>query len=198
MALGLSPVAAQEPLKIVAFGDSLIAGFGLERNEGFVPQLQAILDERGHKVEIVNAGVSGDTTSGGLARLDWSVGPDADAVILELGANDMLRGLAPEVAAGNLDAMMERLNGRGLPVLIAGMRAAPNLGESYGAAFNRIYPDLAKKYGSLIYPFFLEGVAGNGGLNQPDGIHPTKEGVEVIVKGILPKVEALIEQVQAR
>lgn len=187
-----------ETLKIVALGDSLTAGFGLERGQGFVPQLQAKLIAEGYDVEIINAGVSGDTTSGGRSRLNWSVGPEADGVILELGANDMLRGLPVKSARDNLDAIVAGLNERQLPTLIAGMHAAPNLGKEYGQEFDAIYPDLAKKYSTLLYPFFLEGVAGDATLNQPDGLHPTKEGVAVIVKNILPSVKELIEKIKAK
>ena len=190
--------AQAETVKIFAFGDSLTAGFGLERGQGFVPQLQAKLIAEGYDVEIINAGVSGDTTSGGRNRLDWSVGPEADGVILELGANDMLRGLPVKSARDNLDAMVAGLKERKVPVLIAGMQAAPNLGEEYGKAFDAIYPDLAAKYDMLLYPFFLEGVAGDAALNQPDGIHPTHEGVAVIVKNIFPSVKELIARVTAK
>lgn len=188
--------AMAEPIKVVAFGDSLIAGFGLSPQEGFTVKLQAALQKKGHDVLIINAGVSGDTTSGGRSRLDWSVGPDTDAVILELGANDMLRGIKVDAVRGNLEAIVKKLQERKIPVLIAGMQAAPNLGEDYGRAFNAIYPDLAKQYDMLLYPFFLDGVAGNASLNQPDGIHPEAEGVDVIVARILPKVEELIRQVK--
>jgi len=188
--------AIAAPIKIVALGDSLTAGFGLAREDGFTIRLQAALVAKGHDVEIVNAGVSGDTTSGGRARLEWSLGADTQAVILELGANDMLRGIKPDLIRANLDAISSSLKARNIPVLIAGMRAAPNLGAEYGAAFNAIYPDLAGKYEMLLYPFFLDGVAGNPALNQPDGIHPSAEGVEVIVERILPSVEELINQVK--
>ena len=189
--------AQAESVKIVAFGDSLTAGFGLERGQGFVPQLQAKLIAEGYDVELINAGVSGDTTSGGRSRLNWSVGPEADGVILELGANDMLRGLPVKSARENLDAMVAGLKERKVSVLIAGMQAAPNLGEEYGRAFDAIYPDLAAKYNTLLYPFFLEGVAGDSSLNQPDGIHPTKEGIAVIVENIFPSVKELIEKIKS-
>ncbi|MEP6444449.1 MAG: arylesterase [Hyphomicrobiales bacterium] len=185
-------------MKIVVFGDSLTAGFGLDRGQGFVPQLQAKLITEGYDVELINAGVSGDTTSGGRSRLNWSVGPEADGVILELGANDMLRGLPVKSTRENLDAMVTGLTERKLPVLIAGMQAAPNLGKEYGEEFNAIYPDLAEEHGTLFYPFFLKGVAGDGALNQPDGMHPTKKGVAVIVENIFPSVKELIEKATAR
>lgn len=188
--------AMAEPIKIVAFGDSLMAGFGLSPPDSFTVKLQTTLQERGHEVLIINAGVSGDTTSSGRSRLDWSVGPDTDAVILELGANDMLRGIRADAVRGNLDAIVKALQARSLPVLIAGMQAAPNLGKEYGNAFNAIYPDLAAQYDMLLYPFFLDGVAGSAGLNQADGIHPTAAGVDVIVERILPKVEELIAAVK--
>lgn len=188
--------AIAAPIKIVALGDSLTAGFGLPREDGFTIRLQAALVAKGYDVEIVNAGVSGDTTSGGRARLEWSLGADAQAVFLELGANDMLRGIKPDLIRANLDTILSSLKARNIPVLIAGMQAAPNLGTEYGTAFNAIYPDLAQKYDTLLYPFFLDGVAGNQALNQPDGIHPSAEGVQVIVERILPSVEELINQVQ--
>ena len=194
----IATFAQAETLKIVVFGDSLTAGFGLERSQGFVPQLQARLIAEGYDVELINAGVSGDTTSGGRSRLDWSVGPDADGVILELGANDMLRGLPLKASRENLDAMMTNLTERKLPVLIAGMKAAPNMGKEYSDEFNSIYPDLAKKYDTLLYPFFLQGVAGDSSLNLPDGMHPTHEGVAVIVENILPSVKELIAKVTAK
>ena len=190
--------AQAETLKIVVFGDSLTAGFGLERSQGFVPQLQAKLITEGYDVELINAGVSGDTTSGGRSRLNWSVGPDADGVILELGANDMLRGIPVESSRENLDAMVTGLKERKLPVLIAGMLASPNMGKEYGKEFNAIFPDLAKKYDTLFYPFFLKDVAGEISLNQPDGMHPTNEGVAVIVENIFPNVKELIEKIKAK
>lgn len=186
-----------EPLRIVALGDSLTAGYGLEPGEAFTGRLEAALKARGHDVVIVNAGVSGDTASDGLARVDWSVGEEADAVIVELGANDALRGTDPLIARDALDQLLARLHQRGLPILLAGMRAPPNMGQDYGAAFNPIYPELAEKHGTLLYPFFLDGVAARADLNQPDGIHPNAEGVAIIVEGIVPSVEALIARATA-
>ena len=194
----IASFAQAETLKIVVFGDSLTAGYGLERSQGFVPQLQVKLLAEGYDVELINAGVSGDTTSGGRSRLDWSVGPEADGVILELGGNDMLRGLPVKSTRENLDAMMTKLTERKLPVLITGMLASPNMGKEYGKEFNAIYPHLAKKYGTLFYPFFLEGVAGDGSLNQPDGMHPTNEGVAIIVENIFPSVKELIGKAAAK
>jgi len=192
----LSPALA-ETLTIVALGDSLTAGYGLAPGQGFPSQLEKALRERGHDVRVVDAGVSGDTASGGLARLDWSVPPEADAVIVELGANDMLRGLDVGVPSAALDQLLARLRARDLPVLLAGMRATRNLGAEYGQAFEAIYPRLAEKHGALLYPFFLEGVAGNRALNQADGIHPTAEGIAVVVRNILPSVEKLIARAKA-
>lgn len=189
--------ASAIPLKIVALGDSLTAGYGLAPADGFAEKLEKALKSRGHDVEIVNAGVSGDTTSGGLARLDWALGSDTDAVIIELGANDMLRGLPVQNIRDNLDAILRQVQARGLPVVLAGMRAAPNLGVEYGEAFDAIFPELAEKYGVLFYPFFLEGVAGSAALNQADGIHPQAAGVDIIVRGILPVVEMLITAAKA-
>jgi acyl-CoA thioesterase I len=188
-------VPAQTPVKIVALGDSLTAGLGLREAEGFVPRLQALLTAQG-VVEVENAGVSGDTASGGLARLDWSVPQGTDGVILELGANDMLRGIDPKVTYAALDSILRRLSERHIAVLVCGMRAAPNLGTDYVQAYDRIYPELAAKYGALLYPFFLDGSAGDLSLTQRDGLHPNAAGVDVIVTRILPKVQELIAQVR--
>lgn len=199
-ALFLPPPATAEPagpIRIVALGDSLTAGLGLAERHAFPARLEAALTARGHNVAILNAGVSGDTSSGGLARLDWSVGPDADAVIVELGANDALRGLDPADTEKALDAILARLAERRLPVLLTGMRAPPNLGADYAARFDAIYPALAKRHDPVFHPFFLEGVAANRQLNQADGIHPNEEGVERIVEAILPSVEELIARVKA-
>jgi len=187
---------AQAPLKIVALGDSLTAGLGLPDKDGFVPRLQAALAADGIAAEIANAGVSGDTATDGLARLDWSVPAGTDAVIVELGANDMLRGLSPDVTRDALDAILSRLTARHIAVLLCGMRAAPNLGAEYGHAFERIYPELAAKYNALLYPFFLDGVAANLGLVQHDGLHPNAAGVDLIVARILPSVEELVARVR--
>lgn len=193
-----SPAAAfSADLKLVVLGDSLSAGYQLGPEEGFPEQLQKALDERGFSVEVVNAGVSGDTTSGGLSRLDWSVGPDADAVILELGANDALRGIQPDLTRKNLDEMTRRLRERGVEVLLAGMLAPRNLGPEYADVFDPIYSDLAKAHDALLYPFFLEGVALNPDLNLSDGMHPNADGVAVIVDNILPKVEELLARAQS-
>ena len=188
---------AGDSLRIVAVGDSLMAGFGVALDDGFVPQLQKWLSEQGADVEIVNAGVSGDTTAGGLARLDWSVESDADGVILSLGANDMLRGIDPAETRANLEAMLTRLAERGLHVLVAGMRAGGNLGPEYRESFDAIYPDLAERFRVPLYPFLLQGVALEPALNQADGIHPNAEGIAVIVEGIGPFVLALEESIRS-
>jgi acyl-CoA thioesterase-1 len=180
------------PLRIVALGDSLTAGLGVAAADAFPAKLERALRAGGLAVEIVNAGVSGDTSSGGFSRLDWSVPDDTAGVILELGANDALRGIDPAVTRKALDQTLARLKQRRIPVLLCGMRAPPNLGAEYGARFDAIFPELAATYGVLFYPFFLEGVAAQAALNQPDGIHPTAAGVDVIVRGILPKVEELL------
>lgn len=191
-------LAADKPFTIVALGDSLTAGYLLAPGEGFVPQLQKALQAKGYKdVVVSDAGVSGDTSSGGLGRLDWGVGPDTDAVILELGANDALRGVDPKLTRANLEEIVARLQKRKIPVLLAGMLAPPNMGANYGKAFNAIYPELAAKYGLVFYPFFLDGVAANEKLTLEDGMHPNAEGVAVIVRRILPKVEALIDGASA-
>jgi acyl-CoA thioesterase I len=198
--LGIATTAAHAgtPVKIVALGDSLTAGLGLPANEGFVPRLQAALAAKGVAAAIANAGVSGDTASGALARVDWSVADGTDAVILEIGANDMLRGIKPQVTRGALDTILQRLTDRHIAVLLCGMRAAPNLGPDFARSFESIYPELAAKYGALVYPFFLDGVAADLGLLQKDGLHPNAAGVDVIVARILPKVEELVARARSQ
>ena len=186
--------AAQEPppVSIIAFGDSLTAGYLLKASEAFPAQLQMALQAKGHKVQIVNAGVSGDTTAGGLARLEWTLQNGADAVILELGANDALRGIDPKETRTNLDKMLKMIHGKGADVLLAGMRAPGNWGGDYAKTFDAIFPDLAAKHGTTLYPFFLDGVALNKAFVLSDGLHPTAAGVAEIVKRILPDAEALV------
>jgi acyl-CoA thioesterase I len=183
---------AAKPIKMVVLGDSLSAGFGLSGPAAFPGRLQKALKDKGIAVEMINAGVSGDTTSGGRDRLDWSVPEGTEAVILELGANDALRGIDPKVTRAALSDILTRLKARGIAVLLCGMLAPPNYGSDYAARFNAIYPDLAKAFGVPLYPFFLEGVASEAKLNQADGLHPTAEGIDVIVKNILPTVEAFL------
>jgi acyl-CoA thioesterase-1 len=199
LAVLLSPfhsgTALARPLRIVAFGDSLSAGFMLPANASFPGQLEAALRARGRDVTVVNAGVSGDTASDGLARLDWSVPTDADLVIVEFGANDMLRGLDPEITRRALAEIITRLKGRGASVLLAGMRSMTNLGESYRGRFEAIYPELAKAHQVRLYPFFLEGIAEQVAFNLSDGIHPNRAGVAKIVDGILPSLEAALDQI---
>ncbi|KPB00082.1 acyl-CoA thioesterase [Ahrensia marina] len=187
----VSSVNAQT-LQGVGFGDSLMAGYQLENGNGFPDQLQAALKEKGYDVAIANAGVSGDTTSGGLSRLEWSVPDTTDFVILELGGNDALRGIKPEITRQNLDEMITALKTRDIDVLLAGMVAPPNMGDAYGEAFNKIYADLSEKHDVPLYPFFLEGAITNPELMQDDGIHPTKEGVEVMVENFLPFLETYL------
>jgi acyl-CoA thioesterase I len=184
--------AATKPIKMVVLGDSLSAGLGLSASEAFPERLQKSLQTKGIAVDMINAGVSGDTSSGGRDRLDWSVPEGTEAVILELGANDALRGTDPAVTRSALSDILTRLKARGIAVLLCGMVAPPNYGSDYSARFNAIYPDLAKSFGVPLYPFFLEGVAADAGLNQADGIHPTAEGVDIIVKNILPAVQAFL------
>ena len=184
--------AAAEPVRILALGDSLTAGYGLARPDSFPARLAESLNAGGRAVQVINAGVSGDTTAGGLARLEWALADRPDAVVLELGANDGLRGLEPASTFANLDAMLSRLAAAGVAVLLTGMKAPPNLGEEYGADFAAIFPKLAEKHGVALYPFFLDGVAARPELNQEDGIHPNAQGVAVIVERILPHVKALI------
>jgi acyl-CoA thioesterase I len=190
--------AAMRPLKLVALGDSLTAGYGLPGEAAFPAVLERALRAKGYAVSIANAGVSGDTTSGGLARLDWSVPDGTDGVILELGANDMLRGIDPNIPRQALDEILARLRERGIPVLLTGMYASRNLGPDYVARFEAIFPDLAKKHGVPLYPFFLDGVAGVRELTLPDGLHPTAKGVQVVVERILPTVERFAAQLAAR
>lgn len=196
---GLSSAARadQDETIIVALGDSLMAGYGLPIEQSFPAQLETALRKRGHKVRVVNAGVSGDTTTAALRRLDWALSGDTDAVILELGGNDALQGLPPEATKAALSDILQRLEAKGLPVLLAGMEAPRNMGKEYVSTFGAIYPDLAARHSVLLYPFFLEGAALNAGLMQKDGIHPNGKGVTVIVDNILPKVEALLVASQA-
>ncbi len=184
----VAPASADEPPVIVAFGDSLSAGYGLEDADSFPVQLERALRDTGLAATVINSGVSGDTTAGGRARLAWSIPDDVDLVILGLGANDGLRGIDPAETEANLDAMLRELDARDTRVLFAGMLAPPNLGRDYGSAFNDVFPRLAKKYGVTFYPFFLEGVAADPALNQRDGIHPNEEGVARIVDRITPYV----------
>ena len=188
--------AAARTLRLVALGDSLTAGLGLPPGQAFPDRLQAALRARGWNVDVLNAGVSGDTAATGLARYDWAVPADADALIVELGANDMLRGLKPKSTKTTLSAILDKAAAARLPTLIAGMRAAPNLGKEYDRAFDAIYPALSKARHVALYPFFLDGVAGDPKLNQPDGLHPSAEGVEVIVERISPSVEAILKEVK--
>lgn len=181
-------------MKLLAFGDSLTAGYGLPRAEGFTERLQATLRDEGHEVLVINAGVSGDTSAGGRARLDWALADRPDAVLLELGANDGLRGIEPKVTRENLDAILGKLAAEGIPILFAGMRAPPNLGREYGVEYSAVFEDLAVRHDVVFYPFFLEGVAGDPALNQADGIHPNPAGVTVVVAGILPAVRELLER----
>ena len=189
--------ADERPIRIVVLGDSLSAGYGLPADAAFPERLAAALKAKGVAATVGNAGVSGDTASGGLGRLDWSVPPGTDAVILELGANDALRGIDPAVTKAALDKILGALDARHIVVLLAGMRAPRNMGADYVQAFDAIYPALASTHGLVFYPFFLDGVATDAKLNQPDGLHPTAAGVDIIVARIMPQVEALIARVRA-
>jgi acyl-CoA thioesterase-1 len=197
--LGSEPAFAQtsaavdtRPIKMVVLGDSLSAGYGLAGNEAFPAKLQNALKAKGIEVDMINAGVSGDTSSGGRDRLDWSVPEGTQAVIVELGANDALRGTDPSVTRAALTDIVARLKARGIAVLLCGMLAPPNYGNDYAARFNSIYPELAKSSGVTLYPFFLDGVAADARLNQADGMHPTAEGIDVVVQKILPTVKAFL------
>lgn len=198
----LAPPAAMAqvtpaPLKIIVLGDSLSAGYKLPREAAFTSQLEKALKEKGYDVTVPNTGVSGETTSGGLSRLDWVLGDKPGLMIVELGANDGLRGIDPARTRENLDKIISKLREKNVPILLAGMMAPRNLGSDYGKVFDAIYPDLAKKHGVPLYPFFLEGVAMDPKLNQEDGMHPTAEGVAVIVKNILPSVTAVLDKIKA-
>ena len=183
---------ADRPVRIVALGDSLTAGYGLPNDAAFPTKLQAALKAKGIDAAVANAGVSGDTASGALDRLGWSVPDGTDAVIVELGANDALRGLDPKLTDKALDAILTKLDARHIPVLLAGMKAPPNMGADYVKTFDAIYPALAARHAVIFYPFFLDGVAADAKLNQGDGMHPTAAGVDIIVARILPSVERLV------
>jgi acyl-CoA thioesterase I len=193
LALSAIPAGAQRPVRLLVLGDSLTAGFGLPKNQAFPARLESALRAQGMNVTVIDAGVSGDTSAGGLARLDWALGsPPPDCAIVELGANDGLRGLSPAAMETNLDAILGRLKARNIPVLLAGMRAPPNLGRDYAGEYEPVFERLARKHGAIHYPFFLDGVASNPALNQGDGLHPNARGVDVIVERILPYVKKLV------
>ncbi len=189
--------AKDEKMVIVAFGDSLTAGYGLPESESFPAQLEAALKARGKDVSVINAGVSGDTTSAALQRLDWALPQDASAVIVELGGNDALQGIPPEATKANLAKIIEAVKSKGLPVLLAGMESPRNMGKDYVDAFHAIYPALAAQYGVVFYPFFLDGVALDDELMQGDGIHPNAKGVAKIVANMMPNVDELLSQAKA-
>ena len=198
----MSPVSilvahAQVPIKLAVLGDSLTAGYGLPAAAAFPARLEKALRDKGLKVDVLNAGVSGDTTSGGRDRLDWSIPDGTDAVIVELGANDAMRGLDPKISKAALEDIIKRLQARKIAVMLAGMYAPRNFGADYAARFDPIYAELAKAYDVPLYPFFLDGVAAEAKLNLQDGIHPTAEGVDVIVARILPSVESFLSKVAA-
>ncbi|MGH6960544.1 MAG: arylesterase [Dongiaceae bacterium] len=184
---------AAQPLRVLAFGDSLVAGFGLDPSEDFRAQLERALQAKGVDATVVNGGVAGDTSAGGLARLDWALADDPDLVIVELGANDGLRGLDPQVTAANIDAIVARLRADGRGVLLAGMRAPPNFGAEYVTAFDGLFAGIAARRAVPLYPFFLDGVVADPALNQPDGIHPNAAGVAVIVERLLPHLLQAID-----
>jgi len=189
--------APARPVRILAFGDSLTAGYGLPHAQGFVVRLQAALDAAGAGATVLDAGVSGDTSAGGLARLDWALGDKPDAAIVELGANDGLRGLDPGQMKRNIAAILDRLAIQHIPVLLSGMYAPPNLGTAYGTAFRSVFDQLSQRPGLLYDPFFLQGVAGNHALNQADGMHPAPAGVDIIVHRITPLVLQLVAAARA-
>jgi acyl-CoA thioesterase-1 len=201
--LAAAPAAAAAETVIAALGDSLTHGYGLAQGDGFVPQLQAWLRDRGHDVTVLNAGVSGDTTRGGLARLDWTLTREVDAVIVELGGNDLLRGIDPAESRKNLDEILTTLDARGLPALLAGLPAPGNYGQDWKREFDAMYPELAEKHGAILHRNFMGAIGGGEDrdramtLMQDDGIHPNAAGVARIVEDIGPKVERLIARAQA-
>jgi acyl-CoA thioesterase I len=201
-AAGTAPALANPPvsgpIRIVVLGDSLSAGFGVSATDAFPAKLQKALRDKGIEIAMTNAGVSGDTASGGRDRLDWSVPEGTEGVIVELGANDALRGTDPSVTRAALSDIVSRLKARGVAVLLCGMLAPPNYGSEYATRFNDIYPDLAKSFGIALYPFFLDGVAADAKLNQVDGIHPTPAGVDIIVKRMMPMVEAFVGSIRGQ
>jgi acyl-CoA thioesterase-1 len=194
--LAAAPAGAAEasarPVRILALGDSLVAGYGLRPEDAFPARLAAALAESGVVAEVINAGVSGDTSAGGVSRLDWTLKERPDLVLVELGANDGLRGLDPATTFANLDVILRRLRRAGIKVLLAGMQAPPNLGREYGYQFAHVYPALAQRHGVALYPFFLDGVATDPALNQADGIHPNPAGVQVIAARIAPHIVKVI------
>ncbi|MDW7712168.1 MAG: arylesterase [Deferrisomatales bacterium] len=194
----VNAAAAAEPLRILALGDSLTAGYGLPAQAAFPAVLEAALRREGVKAVVINGGVSGDTSAGGLARLEWALGRGADLAVVALGANDALRGLDPAAMEANLDAILSRLRERGVRVLLAGMKAPRNLGPAYVREFDAVFPRLAARHGVALYPFFLEGVAGIPGLNQADGVHPNRRGVEEMVARVLPLVRELVREIGPR
>lgn len=201
-AIGVSGVsgawAQDKTVQLVGFGDSLMAGYQLAPTESYTAKLEAALKAKGRAVIVTNAGVSGDTSTGGLSRIDWSVPDGTDGVILELGANDALRGISPEQTEKSLDTTLARLKERGIPVLLMGMLAPPNMGADYAARFNPIYKRLAEKYGVPLYPFFLDGVASVAGLQLEDGMHPNPKGVDTMVERSLPAVESFLGDIEKR
>lgn len=201
LALGIALPATAEPVVVAALGDSLTQGYGLPAEQGFVPQLESWLNANGSDVHVINAGVSGDTTAGGLARIDWTLTPDVDALIVALGGNDLLRGIAPEVSRGNLDGILAKARARDLPVLLIGMQAPGNYGPAYKAAFDAIYPELSQAYGTLLADSFLGPLGATpaelGPMMQADGIHPNATGVARIVETLGPEVQALIAEARA-
>lgn len=198
VALTADAMATTREPTIVVLGDSLAAGFGLPQEQSFPAQLEKALRAKGQNVTIVNAGVSGDTATNGLDRFDWAVTPEANAVIVELGANDALQGLPPEATKKALEEILKRLKAKNLPVLLAGMEAPRNLGKDYVEEFGAVYRDLARRYDVVFYPFFLEGLVGDAGLFQDDGLHPNARGVTKIVDGIMPKVEELLAKISPK
>ena len=197
MLFGPAAIAQQEPVKLLALGDSLVAGYGLSEADSFTTKLQQARQKKGCNVSVINGGVSGDTSAGGLARMDWLLSDIPDAALIELGANDGLRGLDPRDTEKNIDQIVVNFQERGVPVMLAGMYAPPNLGEEYGRDFDQVFPKIAEQRSVPLYPFFLDGVAAVPELNQPDGIHPNADGVDVIKERLLPSVVALLQTVES-
>ncbi len=194
-AIGAPVMATTHPCRVAILGDSLTASYGIAVEDGFPAQLERALTKLGYECQVLDAGVSGDTTAGGLARLDWMLADEPSHVVLELGANDGLRALPTDQMRDNLDQIIRRLKERGMPVLLTGMLAPPNLGKRYGEAFAQVFHDLADLHDIPLYPFFLDGVAGEPSLNQPDQIHPLPEGIAVIVERITPLITTWLDEV---
>lgn len=198
MQADLSMAQENDPIKILALGDSLTAGYGLPVGKAYPDIIEKLFAEDGYNVTMINAGVSGDTTAGGAARVEWALADNPDAAVVELGANDALQGLSPEQAKKNLDTILTKLKEQDIPILLAGMYAPPNMGDEYSRRFNSMYEELAEKHDTMLYPFFLKGIADKPGLTQGDGLHPNAEGTRIIAENIYPSIKKLADKVREK